>query len=77
MIEIPYEPLEVGAEQSVAIHIQDKTHTLADPIASFTITEPTTYELQFVIVEGEKAAYQIFRDNIMIENETIPYDRPE
>lgn len=73
-IEIPYEPLEEGMEQMVSIYIQDKTRTMIDPVDTFSITETTTYEILLTIVEGDKAAYQVVRDNNVIQNETIPYE---
>ena len=73
-VKIPYEPVEEGIEQIVTIYIQDKTHTLVDPLQTFPITEDTSYLLQFTIVEGETAAYQIVRDDIVIDKQSIPYD---
>ncbi|WP_079525111.1 Stk1 family PASTA domain-containing Ser/Thr kinase [Solibacillus isronensis] len=73
-IEIPYEPLEEGMEQEVSIYIQDKTRTMAEPVETITITEDTLYTIKLVIVEGDKAAYQIVRDNNVIENKTITYE---
>lgn len=73
-IEIPYEPLEEGMEQEVSIYIQDKTRTMAEPVETITITEDTLYTIKLVIVEGDKAAYQIVRDNSVIENKTITYE---
>lgn len=73
-IEIPYEPFEEGMEQEVSIYIQDKTRTMAEPIETITITEDTLYTIKLVIVEGDKAAYQIVRDNNVIENKTITYE---
>ncbi|MER2111484.1 MAG: serine/threonine protein kinase, partial [Solibacillus isronensis] len=71
---IPYEPFEEGMEQEVSIYIQDKTRTMAEPIETITITEDTLYTIKLVIVEGDKAAYQIVRDNNVIENKTITYE---
>lgn len=73
-IEIPYEPFEEGMEQEVSIYIQDKTHTMAEPFDTITITEDTFYTIKLLIVEGDKAAYQIVRDNNVIENKTITYE---
>lgn len=73
-IEIPYEPLEEGAEQTVSIFVQDKTRTMVEPIKTMTIKEFTTYLLQLTIVEGEPAAYQVVRDNNVIESKTIKYE---
>lgn len=73
-IEIPYEPFEEGIEQEVSIYIQDKTRTMAEPVEKLTINEDTLYTIKLVIVEGDKAAYQIVRDNNVIENKTIAYE---
>lgn len=73
-IEIPYEPFEEGIEQEVSIYIQDKTRTMAEPVEKLTINEDTLYTIKLVIVEGDKAAYQIVRDNNVIENKTITYE---
>lgn len=73
-IEIPYEPFEEGMEQEVFIYIQDKTRTMAEPVEKVTISEDTLYTIKLVIVEGDKAAYQIVRDNNVIENKTITYE---
>lgn len=73
-IEIPYEPFEEGIEQEVSIYIQDKTRTMAEPVEKLTINEDTLYTIKVVIVEGDKAAYQIVRDNNVIENKTITYE---
>lgn len=73
-IDIPYEPLEEGVEQTVVIYIQDKTRTMAEVFDTFTITENRQYLIELVIVEGDKAAYQVVRDNSVIATETIPYE---
>lgn len=73
-VDIPYEPFEEGMEQTVEIYIQDKTHTMVEPIDTIIITESTTYLIQFEIVEGEQAAYRIVRDKNVIESDTISYD---
>ncbi|MGN7478646.1 Stk1 family PASTA domain-containing Ser/Thr kinase [Solibacillus silvestris] len=73
-IEIPYEPFEEGMEQTVSIYIQDKTRTMAEQFKTFAITENTLYSIDLVIVEGDKAAYQVVRDNSVIESKTITYE---
>ncbi|MBD8031705.1 MULTISPECIES: Stk1 family PASTA domain-containing Ser/Thr kinase [Solibacillus] len=73
-IEIPYEPTEEGMEQTVTIYIQDKTRSLVEPVETFTITQNTMYQIELFIVEGDKAAYRIDRDNSVIENKTITYE---
>lgn len=70
---IPYEG-EDEEEQTIKIYIEDRTHSLVDLYEEFTITGDKTYRISLEIVEGEKAAYQIIRDNSVILQETIPYD---
>lgn len=74
-IDIPYEPTEVDEEQVIKIYIEDRTHSLVDLYEEIKITSDKKYRLSLEIVEGEKAAYQIIRDNSVILQETIPYDR--
>lgn len=71
---IPYEPVQLGEQQQVRIFIQDKKHTMLEPIKEFYITENHNYRIQLEIEEGQKAAYRIERDTMVIEEATIPYD---
>lgn len=61
-------------EQTVTIYIQDKSRSMVEPVETFTITENTMYQIELFIVEGDKAAYRIDRDNSVIENKTITYE---
>ena len=72
-LPIPYEG-ENNEEQNIKIYIEDRTHSLVDLYDEITITSDEIYFLPLEIVEGEKAAYQIIRDNNVILQETIPYD---
>ncbi len=78
IIPIKYEEkLDENGEpipQTVQIYIQDKTHTMAEPIEEFVITEDRTYPIQLEIVEGEKAAYRIILDSVTFAQETISFD---
>ncbi|MCM3386704.1 Stk1 family PASTA domain-containing Ser/Thr kinase [Ureibacillus chungkukjangi] len=76
-IKIPYEPVNLGDEQQVRIFIQDKTHTMVEPFAEFTITEDTDYKIELEITEDQPAAYRIERDAMRIAEETIPYKSVE
>lgn len=76
-IEIPYEPIQLGDAQQIRIFIQDKNNTMAEPYEEITITENLNYRIQLEIVEGEKAAYRIERDSIVIAEETIPFNRAD
>lgn len=62
--------------QTVQVYIQDKNHTMADPVDEFTITEDQTYLIELEIVKGEKAAYRIILDSSIFAQETISYDKP-
>lgn len=73
-IVIPYEPIQLGDEQQVRIFIQDKKNTMAEPFEEINITEDFRYRIQLEIEEGQKAAYRIERNSIVIEEATIPYD---
>ena len=72
---IKYQPSEENEEQVIRVYIEDRTHSLVDLYDEFTITSDKPYRISLEIVEGEKAAYQIIRDNSVIKQETIPYDQ--
>ena len=73
-ITIPYEPTIEGTEQNIKVYIEDEEHSLVDLYEEFKITTDKPYRITLRIVEGKKAAYQILRDNIVILQETIPYN---
>lgn len=73
-IVIPYEPINMGEAQQVRIFIQDKKNTMAEPFKEINITDDYNYRIQLEIEEGEKAAYRIERDSIVIAEESISYD---
>ena len=73
-IIIPYEPTIEGAEQIIKVYIEDEEHSLVDLYEEIKITSDKPYRITLKIVEGKKAAYQILRDNIVILQETIPYN---
>ena len=73
-IEIPYEPEIEGAEQIVRIYLQDQTHSLAEPVEEFVLTETKIQQIQLEIEEGQKGAYRIMVDSKVIEDEVIEYD---
>lgn len=73
-IEIPYEPEIEGAEQIVRIYLQDQTHSLAEPVEEFVLTETKVQQIQLEIEEGQKGAYRIMVDSKVIEDEVIEYD---
>ncbi|MGB5947241.1 Stk1 family PASTA domain-containing Ser/Thr kinase [Paenisporosarcina sp.] len=72
-IEIPYEPETEGAEQIVRIYLQDQTHSLAEPVEEFVLTETKIQQIQLEIEEGQKGAYRIMVDSKVIEDEVIEY----
>lgn len=72
-ITIPYEPTEPDTEQTVLIYIQDNKNTMAEPFEEMKIGQETSYQISLEIAEGEKAAYRIVRDSIVIAEETKSY----
>ena len=64
----------VPIPQTVQVYIQDKNHTMAEPVEEFIITEDRTYSIQLELVEGEKAAYRIILDSVTFAQDTISYD---
>lgn len=80
-VTIPYEPIvnpEDGTEQLqpqlVRIYIQDKSHTMADPVEEFTITEDTVKRITIELEEGQRGAYKITRDAKIIAEKSFSYE---
>lgn len=73
-VEIPYEPEVPDAEQIVRIYLQDQTHSLAEPVEEYVITETRMQQIQLEIEEGQKGAYRIMVDSKVIKDEIIEYD---
>ena len=59
--------------QKVQIYIQDRTHTMNDPIEEFEITEDTTRKITIELQEGERGGYKIMRDQTVIEEDKFNY----
>ncbi|WP_096550624.1 Stk1 family PASTA domain-containing Ser/Thr kinase [Ureibacillus thermosphaericus] len=74
-VVIPYDHALMGEEQIVRIYIQDKSNTMDKPYDEIKITEDTTYQIQLVIQEGSTASYMIEKDSVIIEKDTIPFER--
>lgn len=81
VVTIPYEPSfdETGEliPQTVYVYIQDKSHTMAEYVETFEITEDKTYRIALEIVEGQKAAYRIERDSVDIDKGTISFEEAQ
>ncbi|WP_019416037.1 Stk1 family PASTA domain-containing Ser/Thr kinase [Paenisporosarcina sp. TG20] len=73
LIEIPYNPETPGIGQIVRIYLQDQTHSLAEPVEEFVITESTIHQIKLEIEEGQKGAYRIMVDSKVIVDEVIEY----
>lgn len=73
-VKIPYDSMFEGQPQQVQIYIQDKNNTMAEPFEEMTITDEKSYSVRLEIAEGEKAAYRIVKDSIVIAEETVSYD---
>lgn len=74
MVTVQYEPTEEGLKQAVVVEIEDKNHKFGEPVAEVDIESDWSYTLQFVVVEGETAAYRITRDGEIFKEGTIDYD---
>lgn len=81
-VTIPYEAdyseTEVGEEQELTpqkihIYIQDRKHTMNDPVEEFEITEDTTRKITIELEEGQRGGYKILRDQKMIEEDKFNY----
>lgn len=59
--------------QSIRIYVQDRKHSLADPIDEFTITEDTVKKITIELEEGQRGAYRIMRDSTLIAEDTFDY----
>ncbi|PIC68811.1 serine/threonine protein kinase [Sporosarcina sp. P21c] len=59
--------------QKVQIYIQDRTHTMNDPMEEFEITEDTTRKITIELLEGERGGYKIMRDQTVIEEDKFNY----
>ncbi|MBE1553510.1 Stk1 family PASTA domain-containing Ser/Thr kinase [Sporosarcina limicola] len=57
--------------QQIRIYVQDKTHTMADPVEEFTITENTVKQIKIELEEGQRGAYKITRDSTIIAEEPV------
>lgn len=82
-IKIPYEVIDSGEEedgetvpkpQRIQIYIQDKKHSMTDPVEDFEITEDVEKKITIELEEGQRGAYRIFRDSTVIKEEAIDYD---
>lgn len=84
-IEIPYEmnvdednddeeEKPKAPKQKVAIYVQDKTHTMADPLETIEIDETTKYRVRMEVEQGQKASFRIISDGKVIAEETVAYD---
>ncbi|ARK22674.1 serine/threonine protein kinase [Sporosarcina sp. P26b] len=59
--------------QKIQIYIQDRTHTMNDPIEEFEITEDTTRKVTIELQEGDRGGYKIMRDQTVIEENKYDY----
>ncbi|PIC58832.1 serine/threonine protein kinase [Sporosarcina sp. P12(2017)] len=71
--EIDPKPHPELVPQKVQIYVQDRTHTMNDPIEEFEITEDTTRKVTIELLEGERGGYKIMRDQTVIEEDKFNY----
>lgn len=81
-VKIPYEVTEdpdtpdeekEKVPQTVRIYIQDREHSMTDPIEEFEITEDTEKQITVQLEEGQRGGYRILRDTTVIEEKTFDY----
>ncbi|WP_080846492.1 Stk1 family PASTA domain-containing Ser/Thr kinase [Cytobacillus gottheilii] len=72
-VDIPYEPLEEGAEQEITLYIEDADRNMTEVADVFTITENKRISIQLNIAHGTNAGYKIIRDNTVLVEKTVPY----
>ncbi|WP_342537147.1 Stk1 family PASTA domain-containing Ser/Thr kinase [Sporosarcina sp. FSL K6-3508] len=81
-ITIPYEnpededEWEEGDErepQKIQIYIQDRKHTMNDPVEEFEITEDTSRKITIELEEGERGGYKVLRNQTVIEEDKFDY----
>lgn len=82
-IKIPYEaeqsedPPEDGNEerppQTVRIYIQDRSHSMTDPVEEFEITEDTEKQITVELEEGQRGGYKVLRGTTIIDEKTFDY----
>ena len=59
--------------QKIQIYIQDRTHTMNDPVEEFEITEDTTRKISIELQDGDRGGYKIMRDQTVIEENKYDY----
>jgi len=76
-VTIPYEvdeEEEHPAPQLIHIYIQDRNHSMTDPIESFEITKETKKKISVELEDGERGGYRIMNGSTVVEEEMFDYD---
>ncbi|MFE8695229.1 Stk1 family PASTA domain-containing Ser/Thr kinase [Cytobacillus sp. FJAT-53684] len=72
-ISVPYEPEIEGQPQEVQIYINDMNRSITDPFITEYITESRKFRIELEILPGQKAVYQVRRDNTVIDEKEVPF----
>ncbi|MED3573461.1 Stk1 family PASTA domain-containing Ser/Thr kinase [Cytobacillus praedii] len=72
-VTVPYEPVIEGQPQEVQIYINDMNRSITDPFITEYITETRKFRLELEIQHGQKAVYQVRRDNTVIDQQEVLY----
>ncbi|GKV67752.1 serine/threonine protein kinase [Sporosarcina sp. NCCP-2716] len=83
-IKIPYEAEDTDdssedggdeerAPQTVRIYIQDRSHSMTDPVEEFEITEDTEKQITVELEEGQRGGYKVLRGTTIIDEKTFDY----
>ena len=76
-VTIPYEvdeDEENPEPQVIHIYVQDRNHSMTDPIESFEITKETKKKISVELEDGERGGYRIMNGSTVVEEEMFDYD---
>ena len=57
--------------QKIRIYIQDKNHSMTEPVEEFPITENTLKQIKIELEEGQTGHIRITRDDNIIAEEKV------
>lgn len=60
-------------EQWIRIYVQDRKHSMTDPVEEFSITKDMKKRITIELEEGQRGGYRIMRNNTVIEEEMFDY----
>lgn len=75
-VTIPYEveDEENPEPQLIHIYVQDRNHSMTDPVESFEITKETKKKISVELEDGERGGYRIMNGSTVVKEEMFDYD---